>query len=205
MPARIAFERGDWDAATQLPVLGTAFPHTEAITTFARALGAARKGDIAAAEKEALRLEAEQKALTESKNNYWATEVEIQRITTAAWIAKGKGQPDEALRLMRAAADVEDRNEKHIVTPGRLAPARELLGEMLLDLKQPAAALKEFEQSQVREPNRLRGYAGAATAAAAAGDADKARLHYAKLIELTRDADTPLPEIARAKTYLAAK
>jgi len=67
------------------------------------------------------------------------------------------------------------------------------------------AALKEFEQSQVREPNRLRGYAGAATAAAAAGDADKARLHYAKLIELTRDADTPLPDIARAKTYLAAK
>jgi len=106
---------------------------------------------------------------------------------------------------MRAAADLEDRNEKHIVTPGRLIPARELLGEMLLDLKQPAAALKEFEQSQVREPNRLRGYAGAATAAAAAGDADKARLHYAKLIELTRDADTPLPDIARAKTYLAAK
>ena len=205
MPARIAFERGDWDAATQLPVLGTAFPHTEAITTFARALGAARKGDIAAAEKDALRLEAQQKALTESKNNYWATEVEIQRIATAAWIAKGKGQPDEALRLMRGAADLEDKNEKHIVTPGRLMPARELLGEMLLDLKQPAAALKEFEQSQVREPNRLRGYAGAATAAAAAGDADKARLHYAKLIELTRDADTPLPEIARAKIYLAAK
>jgi hypothetical protein len=205
MPARIAFERGDWEAATQLPVQGTAFPHTEAITTFARALGAARKGDIAAAEKDALRLEAQQKALTESKNNYWATEVEIQRIATAAWIAKGKGQPDEALRLMRGAADLEDKNEKHIVTPGRLMPARELLGEMLLDLKQPAAALKEFEQSQVREPNRLRGYAGAATAAAAAGDAGKARLHYAKLIELTRDADTPLPEIARAKTYLAAK
>jgi tetratricopeptide (TPR) repeat protein len=205
MPARMAFERGDWDAAAQLPVQGTAFPHTEAITMFARAIGAARKGDIASAEKDALRLEMQQRALAESKNNYWATEVEIQRIATAAWIAKGKGQPDEALRLMRAAADLEDRNEKHIVTPGRLLPARELLGEMLLDLKQPAAALKEFEQSQVREPNRLRGYAGAAIAAIAAGEHDKARLHYAKLIELTRDADTPLPEIARAKTYLAAK
>ena len=205
MPARLAIERGDWDAAAQLPVQGTAFPHTEAITTFARALGAARKGDIASAEKDALRLETQHKALAESKNNYWATEVEIQRIATAAWIAKGKGQPDEALRLMRAAADLEDRNEKHIVTPGRLLPARELLGEMLLDLKQPAAALKEFEQSQVREPNRLRGYSGAATAAVAAGDSDKARLNYAKLVELTREADTPLPEIARAKTYLAAK
>jgi len=131
--------------------------------------------------------------------------VEVQRIATAAWIAKAKGQSDDALRLMRAAADLEDRNEKHIVTPGRVVPARELLGELLLELKQPGAALKEFEQSQVREPNRLRGYAGAATAADAAGELDKARQHYAKLVELTRDADTPLPEVVRAKTYLAAK
>ena len=147
----------------------------EAITTFSRALGAARKGDVAAAEQEAQRLEAQHKALVDAKNNYWATEVEVQRIAAAAWIAKAKGQNDEALRLMRAAADLEDRNEKHIVTPGRVVPARELLGEMLLELKQPAAALKEFEQSQVREPNRLRGYAGAATAAEAAGERDKAR------------------------------
>jgi len=105
---------------------------------------------------------------------------------------------------MRAAADLEDRNEKHIVTPGRVVPARELLGEMLLEQKEPAAALKEFELSQVREPNRLRGYAGAAAAAEAAGEREKARQHYARLIELTRDADTPLPEIARAKRYLAA-
>jgi hypothetical protein len=205
MPARLALERGDWDAASQLPIQGTAFAHTEAITAFARALGAARKGDFASAEKDALRLEVQHKALLESKNNYWATEVEVQRIAAAAWIAKAKGQSDEALRLMRSAADLEDKSEKHIVTPGRVAPARELLGEMLLELKQPAAALKEFEQSQVREPNRLRGYAGAAAAAEAAGDRDKARQHYAKLVELTREADTPLPEIARAKTYLAAK
>jgi tetratricopeptide (TPR) repeat protein len=91
------------------------------------------------------------------------------------------------------------------VTPGRVVPARELLGDLLLELKQPAAALKEYEQSQVREPNRLRGYAGAAAAAEAAGEPDKARQHYAKLVELTRDADTPLPEIARAKRYLAAR
>jgi Flp pilus assembly protein TadD len=84
-------------------------------------------------------------------------------------------------------------------------PARELLGDLLLEQKQAAAALKEFEQSQVREPNRLRGYAGAAAAAEAAGDRDKARLHHSRLIELTRDADTSLPEIARAKSYLAAR
>jgi hypothetical protein len=205
MPARLALERGDWAAAAQLAPQGTAFAHCEAITTFSRALGAARLGQVAAAEQEAQRLEAQHKALVEAKNNYWANEVEVQRIAAAAWIAKAKGQPDEALRLMRAAADMEDKSEKHIVTPGRVVPARELLAEMLLDFNQPAAALKEFELSQVREPNRLRSYAGAAQAADAAGQRDKARAHYAKLVELTRDADTALPEISRAKTYLASR
>jgi hypothetical protein len=205
MPARLALERGDWAAAAQLAPQGTAFAHCEAITSFSRALGAARLGNVAAAEQEAQRLDAQHKALTEAKNNYWATEVEVQRIATAAWIAKAKGQHDEALRLMRAAADMEDRSEKHIVTPGRVLPARELLGEMLMELKQPAAALKEFEASQLREPNRLRGYAGAAAAADAVGQRDKARQHYAKLVELTRDADSTLPEIVRAKTYLASQ
>ena len=106
---------------------------------------------------------------------------------------------------MRAAADMEDRHEKHIVTPGRVLPARELLGEMLMEFKQPVAALKEFETSQVREPNRLRAYAGAAAAADAAGERDKARAHYARLVELTREADTTLPEVSRAKTWLAQK
>jgi len=205
MPARLALERGDWTAASQLPMQGSAFPHVEAITAFARALGAARKGDVAAAAQDAARLEALHQSLLAANNGYWATEVEVQRIAVAAWIAQARGQNDDALRLMRGAADIEDRNEKHIVTPGRVAPARELLGEMLLAQQQPAAALKEFEQSQLREPNRLRGYAGAAAAAEAAGDRAKARQHYAALLELTRDADTPLPEISRAKTYLAAR
>jgi hypothetical protein len=205
MPARLAIERGDWATAAQLPVQGTAFPHCEAITSFSRALGAARMGNVAAAEQEAQKLEAQHKALIEAKSNYWATEVEVQRIAIAAWIAQVKGQTDEAARLMRAAADLEDRSEKHAVTPGRVVPARELLGEMLMEQKQPAAALKEFEQSQTREPNRLRGYAGAAAAAEAAGDRDKARQHYVKLLEVTREADTALPVIARAKSYVAAK
>jgi hypothetical protein len=205
MPARAALERGDWVLASQLPLAKTAFPFCDAMTSFARALGAARMGDATAAEQDAERLALQHKLLLDAKNNYWATEIEVQRMAAAAWIARARGQDVGALRLMRAAADLEDRNEKHIVTPGRVVPARELLGEMLLELKQPTAALKEFEQSQMREPNRLRGFAGAAMAAEAAGERDKARAQYAKLVELTRDADTALPVVARAKTYLAAR
>ena len=126
-------------------------------------------------------------------------------MAAAAWIAKARGQNDEAIRLMRAAADLEVQNENHIVIPGRVVPARESLGDLLLEVTQSAAALREDEQSQVREPNRLRGYAGAAAAAEAAGERSKARQHDAKLIELTRDADMPLPAITRARTYLAAQ
>jgi len=101
---------------------------------------------------------------------------------------------------MRAAADLEDRNEKHIVTPARIVPARELLGDMLLELKQPAAALREFEASQQREPNRFRNYFGSARAAEMAGDRAKATAYYRKLLELARDADSPRPELATART-----
>ena len=101
---------------------------------------------------------------------------------------------------MRAAADLEDKNEKHIVTPARVVPARELLGEMLLEMKQPDLALREFEASQTREPNRFRNYLGAARAAEMAGDNTKAAGYYQKLVALAKDADTMRPELVKAKT-----
>jgi predicted Zn-dependent protease len=204
MPARYAVERSDWKAAMQLQPRPSNFPHTTAITRFARALGAARSGDTAAAEKDAAELETLHKTLVSANNTYWATEVEIQRLAVGGWIALAKGRQDDALKLMRAAADLEDRNEKHIVTPGRIVPARELLGEMLLEVKEPALALKEFEASHVREPNRFRGYYGAARAADAAGDRRKAAEYYAKLMELGAKGD-PRPELARAREYVAQR
>ena len=123
----------------------------------------------------------------------------MQRLAAAGWIALKEGKTEEALKLMRAAADLEDKNEKHIVTPGRVVPARELLGEMLLEVKQPAEALKEFEASQRREPNRFRNYAGSARAAEMSGDRAKAKSYYRKVVELTKDADTARPEIVSAK------
>jgi tetratricopeptide (TPR) repeat protein len=205
MPARYAIERGDWSGAMKLEPLANPFHFTEALTRFARALGAARSGDAAAAEKEVEQLALLRDALKAKKNTYWATEVEISRMAAAAWTALALGKNEEALRLMRSAADAEDKNEKHIVTPGRIAPARELLGEMLLQLKQPALALKEFEASQVREPNRFRGFYGAALAAEASGNRQKASDNFAKLIAMTKDADSGREELRRAKAYVAAR
>jgi tetratricopeptide (TPR) repeat protein len=205
MSARYATERGAWREAMQLPVQPTKHPYTDAITYFARALGAARTGETATAETEAVELARLHKALQDAKDNYWATEVEIQRLAIAGWIALAQGKADDALKFMRAAADMEDKNEKSIVTPGRIVPARELLGEMLLELKESAQALKEFEASQVREPNRFRGYYGAARAAEAAGDRGKAAHYYARLIELGKQADGSRPELARAREYVAQR
>jgi len=205
MPARFAIERGDWWEAMALPVSTTAAPFTDALTYYARALGAVRTGDVAAAEKEAAGLAEMHKKLEEAKNRYWATEVEVQRLTIAGWIAHKKGDTEEGLKLMRAAADLEDKNEKHIVTPGRIVPARELLGEMLFEQKQPAAALKEFEASQIREPNRFRNYWDSARAAEAMGDRAKATAYYQKLVTLAAKSDGSRHELVLAKMALTQR
>lgn len=205
MPARYALERGAWQEAMNLKVSPSKVVYTDSLTYSARALGAARSGNVAAAEKDAADLERIHKQLLEAKDNYWATEVEVMRLTAAGWIALARKDGDNALKFMRAAADLEDRNEKSIVTPGRVLPARELLGDMLLELNQPAAALKEYEASHTREPNRFRGYYGAALAAEAAGDRPKAAEYYGKLLALGKNADSPRPELARAKSYVAQR
>ena len=201
MPARYALERGDWKAAAKLKPQESAYPFVEAITYYSRVLGAARSGDLGSARHDADKLEGFHRALLDAKNNYWATEVEIQQLSAAGWIALGDSDSVEALKFMRAAADLEDKNEKQIVMPGRVVPARELLGEMLLELKQPEAALKEFEASQKREPNRYRNYAGSARAAKMAGDTVNTAWYYRKLVQLTKDADTVRPELAVARKY----
>ena len=205
MPARLMVERGMWKEAAQLPVTPTTYPFVAAITHFARAIGAARSGDVAAAQKDAEQLATLHKALEIAKNTYWATEVEIQRLAVAGWIALAEGKSDDALKLMRASADLEDKNEKHIVTPGRILPARELLGDMLLELKQPRLALAEYETSQAREPNRFRNLYGATVAAGAAGDKATADKYYRQLVALAAKGDGTRPELARAKAVLASK
>jgi len=203
MPARYAVERHDWRAAAQLESRVTKFPWVDAMTHFARALGAARSGDAASAEHDLKKIAELRDALIAAKNKYWATEVEVNWLGAAAWTAFARGKTDEALDLMRRAADLEDKNEKHIVTPARILPARELLADMLLQLGKSADALASYEASHQREPERFRGLAGAADAAARSGNALKAKQYYARLIEIAGQGSSR-PELSRARTFVAA-
>ena len=212
IPARYALERRQWAEAARLPLRPVAlgeFPWeryawAESHTHFARAVGAARTGDAASARQEVEKLNDIRRALAEARGDYdWAKQVEIKRQVASAWLAHAEGKDDEALGLMRAAADLDDATEKHPVTPGTLLPAREQLGELLLELKQPADALREFETSLGNAPNRFNALYGAARAAKLAPDRRKARAYYAQLVALSRHADGDRPEITEAKQFLA--
>jgi len=208
IPARIALEQRRWSEAATLGPASNVFPWdrfawAEAITSFARAIGAARSGDAAKARAEAQKLDGYRAALIAAKQTYWAEQVNIQQQAAAAWVARAEGKNDEAVKLMRAAADLEDSTEKHPVTPAPVVPARELLAEMLLDLNQPSKALVEFEASATREPNRFNGIFGAARAAELSGDRAKAKALYTRLVAMCDRADGERPELRQAKAALA--
>jgi tetratricopeptide (TPR) repeat protein len=201
IPARYALERGAWSEAARLEPRETKFLHADAMTWFARALGAARGGDAATARTAVDALERIADQLDAAGERYWSEQVAIQLLDASAWLALAERRDAEAVQTMRSAADREDRTEKNAITPGPLAPARELLGEMLLQLKRPKEALVEFEKAMAKEPNRFRALSGAADAALASGDRTKARQYAKQLIAICAKADSPgRPELARART-----
>jgi hypothetical protein len=203
IPVRYAIEHGRWAEAAALEPRGLSFPQAQAIVYFGRALGGARGGDPASARRDVEKLQVLRDALSQAKNAYWAEQVEIQRRAAIAWMAHAEGRSAEAIGAMRSAADLEDASEKHIAMENRLVPMCELLGELLREVNDPAAALVEFEASLQRVPNRFRSFSGAARAAELAGDREKAKAFYAKLVALADQADTDRPELAAARTFLA--
>jgi len=209
-PARYAVERHRWAEAAALPVPTNTFPReryswTEANLHFARALGASHIGDVEAAQKDVQQLASIREILTQENNKYWADQVDIQREVATAWITLSEGKREEALQQMRSAADHEDRTDKHNVTPGVILPARELLGDMLLELKQSAEALVAFEAALRIAPNRFNALSGAAHAAKLSGDTEKARSYSAKLLAICDHADGDRPELQDARSLLAQK
>jgi len=199
IPARYALERGQWGEAANLTVRPANTPYTEAITHFARAIGAARSGNPAAATADIERLAALRDKLRDMKDAYWTEQVDIQRRVALAWQAYAEGKKDDALTQMAAAADAEDATDKSAISPGPLAPARELYGYMLLEAGRPKDALVAFEATMKKEPNRFRGLYGGARAAEMAGDKEKAATYYKQLLEVAKDADTERSELAQAK------
>jgi hypothetical protein len=177
----------------------------DSLTRFARGLGMARSGDLAGAKQEVQALQELRTALEQSKQSYWADRTEEQRLAVSAWIAHAEGAQEQAVKLMRAAADGEDASVKHVAMENRLYPMRELLGELLLQLQQAGPALREFEASLKETPNRYRGIYGAARAAEAAGERQKTQGYFETLVALVQHADTPRPEIASAKAFLAQR
>ena len=200
IPARYALERGDWAAASGLDVRSTSFPYADAVTWFARGMGAARLGRTGAARNATRQLAAIRQRLLAAGEPYWASQIAIQRIDVLAWTALAQGNSARALAQMRKAAELEDGTEKSVITPGPIAPASELLGEMLLELHRPADAQQAFEAVLRKEPNRFRSLYGAAKAALLAGSSELARRHAAQLLDACAHADRPgRPELIEAR------
>ncbi|HEX6993578.1 MAG TPA: hypothetical protein VF339_05460 [Gammaproteobacteria bacterium] len=203
IPARYALERGAWREAAEVTVPTAGPPFTIAIAHFARALGAARDGRPEPAQADVARLAELRDELEAAQDAYWAEQVDIQLRTANAWVAFAEGRIDDALEQMQSAADTEDATDKSAVTPGPIAPARELLGEMLLEAGRADDALRAFEASMQKEPGRFRGAYGAARAAQAAGAEADARRYYERVVELAADSSSMRQELERARSYVA--
>ncbi len=206
IPARYALERGQWREAESLAVRpAPSWPAAEALTHFARAIGAARGHDsgVARTEIDSLGMITGALAKAGGPQTYWSKQVEIQRLAASAWLARELGDTAEALRLAASAADVEDITAKSPVTPGAVLPARELYGDLLLETGRAAEAARAYQASLARQPNRARSLLGAARAAQAAGDRIAALRSYRQLLRLMDKADRTRPELGEARKAVA--
>lgn len=205
MPARLVLERGDWKGAAVLPVRPTNSPMAESLSRFTRGLGMARTGDLAGAKAEVAEMQRLRAALEKTNNSYWADRTEEQMLAVLAWVALAEGDKERADKFMRTAADNEDGSVKHVTMENRLYPFRELYAELLLELGQGAASLREFEVSLKAYPNRYRSIHGIARAADVTGDRQKAAQYYKRLATMAKNGDSSRPELAQARSYVAQR
>jgi hypothetical protein len=207
IPVRFALERRDWQTAAILspPQVGfplERFPWAGAMISFARSLGLARTGNITGAEAEIAKIRSSEDSLLEAKDTYWANQVEVLRLGAAGILAHVQHDDQKAFELVRAAADLDATMDKHPATPAAVLPARELLADLLLELNQPAAALKEYKEVLRTDPNRFRSILGEARAAKQSGDSAATHDAYQKLVALSKPAGSERAELAEAKAYL---
>jgi hypothetical protein len=181
MPVRLAIEHQDWHGAASLDPLPQSAPQVVALVYWARALGQAQSGHPRSSDTDLAKLQACLSELKSAGNLYWATQVDVLIKEAQAWESAADGDTEAAVLSLRAAADEEDAVEKLPVTPGPIVPAREQLGNLLLDLHRPEQALHEFQTALTFAPGRRGGLAGAITAADRVGDTQTATLLRAEL------------------------
>ncbi|HXT20993.1 MAG TPA: hypothetical protein VN923_09600 [Thermoanaerobaculia bacterium] len=213
VPARWALERRAWAeaAAIEPPAMQLSwdrFAYAPATAWFARALGAARSGDrerAAAALAELTKVQAALAAAPPAANYDWAGHVESLRLAASGWLAHAERRDDEAVTQLTRAAELDEKVGKHPVTPGAVLPPRELLADLLLELGRPADALTQYELALRSAPNRFNGLAGAAKAAAAAGQDENAHELRTQLVALCAGATSERPELREARAALAGR
>ncbi len=209
VPARMALERRNWAEAAQLVPRSpetfpwsTAYSEFEAISWFARGIGAARSGQLEVARDAAEQLDALREDLVARGDAYWAEQVKGQETAVLAWIAHAEQDNEGAVNLMREASGLELSTRKHAITPGEVLPLTELLGDLLLELEQPDAALTAYQTSMARSPNRFNSLYGAAVAADLAGDTGTADRYFGQLVEMTQGATVDWPRLTEARTWV---
>ncbi|WP_210116070.1 tetratricopeptide repeat protein [Hymenobacter wooponensis] len=209
IPARYALETRQWAAAANLPVAPSSFPWhkfpwQEAIVHYARLLGAARIKSLPNARVELAQLHRLQNMLLAQHDAYKANQVAIQLTSGEAWLRWAEGNNTAAVALMQRAADMEDQTEKHPVTPCEVLPARELLGDMLLQLHQPHEALVAYRANLRKHPNRFNALYGAGLAAKKLGDTQAAAFYFQQLLRVVGASNSPRPEVAASQQYVQA-
>jgi tetratricopeptide (TPR) repeat protein len=203
LETRYLLDRGDWQGAAAMPMNPTGVPIADSLYRFTRGIGMARSGNVAGAKAEIEAMKALRTALQRADQSYWADRTEEQMLAISGWVAAKEGGRDQAIRFMRAAADGEDGSLKNVIMENRLYPLREMLAELLLEVGEPAAALKEYETALKQTPNRYRGLWGAARASDAVGNRAQASEYFGKLVNLAKNADSERPEVKEAKAFLA--
>ena len=209
IPTRYAFERNDWAAAANLSIPNlphwSSFPFMEALIEYGHALGRAHTGDVEGARKAIARMQQLRDATKEPKFDYFKSHLDLQMQAASAWVAAAEGKKNEAVDVLRRAADSEDILGKHPVSPGAFVPIREQLGTLLLEMGQPTEAQREFEAALKIYPGRFRGLYGAAQAAELAGDNEDASRYYTKLAAQTSKAGGSRDELNHVREFLSAQ
>src|SRR4051794_2436785 len=209
IPTRYAFERNDWAAAATLSIPNvphwSSFPFMEALIEYGHALGRAHIGDVEGARKAIARMQELRDATKDPKFDYFKSHLDLQMQAATAWVAAAEGKNNDAIDILRRAADSEDILGKHPVSPGAFVPIREQLGTLLLEVQQPWEAQRQFEAALKIYPGRFRGLYGAAKAAELAGDKDTANRYYTKLAAQTSKAGGSRDELNHIREFLTAQ